>query len=48
MENVIIAPHYGGSRPSYERHAGEVFVENLRRYVAGAPLLNVIDKEAGY
>jgi phosphoglycerate dehydrogenase-like enzyme len=48
MENVIIAPHYGGSRPGYERHAGEVFVENLRRYVAGAPLLNVIDKEAGY
>jgi phosphoglycerate dehydrogenase-like enzyme len=48
MENVIVAPHYGGSRPRYEEHAGQVFVENLRRYVAGAPLLNVIDKEAGY
>lgn len=48
MENVIIAPHYGGSHPGYEQHAGEVFVENLRRYVAGEPLANVIDKEAGY
>ena len=48
LENVIIAPHYGGSHPGYEQHAGAVFVENLRRYVAGAPLTSVIDKEAGY
>jgi phosphoglycerate dehydrogenase-like enzyme len=48
MENVIIAPHYGGSHPGYEQRAGQVFVENLRRYVAGEPLLNMIDKEAGY
>jgi len=48
LENVIVAPHYGGSHPGYEQHAGAVFVENLRRYVAGAPLISVIDKEAGY
>jgi phosphoglycerate dehydrogenase-like enzyme len=48
MENVIIAPHYGGSHPGYEEHAGRVFIENLRRYVAGESLLNIIDKEAGY
>jgi D-2-hydroxyacid dehydrogenase (NADP+) len=48
MESVIIAPHYGGSHPGYEQHAGQVFIENLRRYVAGEPLLNMIDKEAGY
>jgi phosphoglycerate dehydrogenase-like enzyme len=48
MENVIVAPHYGGSHPGYEQHAGAVFVENLRRYVAGEPLTSVIDKDAGY
>ena len=48
FENVIIAPHYGGSHPDYERHVGEVFLANLRRYVAGEPLASVIDKEAGY
>jgi phosphoglycerate dehydrogenase-like enzyme len=48
MENVIVAPHYGGSHPGYEQHGGEVFVENLRRYLSGEPLKNLIDKEAGY
>ena len=48
LENVIIAPHYGGSHPGYEQHAGAVFVENLRRYVAGEPLTSIVDKEAGY
>jgi D-2-hydroxyacid dehydrogenase (NADP+) len=48
LENVIIAPHYGGSHPGYEQHAGAIFVENLRRYVAGEPLTSVVDKEAGY
>jgi D-2-hydroxyacid dehydrogenase (NADP+) len=48
FENVIVAPHYGGSHPDYERHAGEVFLANLRRYVAGEPLVSVVDKEAGY
>jgi phosphoglycerate dehydrogenase-like enzyme len=48
FENVIVAPHYGGSHPNYERHVGEVFLANLRRYVAGEPLVSAIDKEAGY
>ncbi len=48
MDNVIIAPHYGGSQPDYERHVGQVFLDNLRRYVAGEPLVSVVDKEAGY
>jgi hypothetical protein len=26
----------------------ELFAENLRRYVAGAPLLNTVDPGAGY
>jgi len=26
----------------------ELFSENVRRYVAGLPLLNVVDKQRGY
>jgi D-2-hydroxyacid dehydrogenase (NADP+) len=48
MENVIVAPHYGGSQPGYDRRAGQVFLDNLRRYIAGQPLASVVDKEAGY
>ena len=31
----------------YDR-AADVFVENLRRYLAGQPLLNQVDLEKGY
>jgi D-2-hydroxyacid dehydrogenase (NADP+) len=48
MEDVIISPHYAGSQPGYDRRVAELFLDNLRRYVAGEPLLNVADKEAGY
>jgi phosphoglycerate dehydrogenase-like enzyme len=48
LPNVMITPHDGGSSPrSHERFIG-LFLENLRRYVAGEPLLNVVDKRAGY
>ncbi|MEY2934253.1 MAG: hypothetical protein RL033_5002 [Pseudomonadota bacterium] len=32
----------------YFQHLGELFIQNLQRYVAGQPLLNVVDKHAGY
>jgi D-2-hydroxyacid dehydrogenase (NADP+) len=48
LPNVIITPHYSGAQPDYYRLLGELFVENLRRYVHGDPLLNVVDKHAGY
>lgn len=48
LPNVIITPHYAGAQPDYFRHAGELFVDNLRRYVAGEALRNVVDKSAGY
>jgi D-2-hydroxyacid dehydrogenase (NADP+) len=48
MENVIITPHYSGSHPGYNRRAAAIFLENLRRYVAGEPLVNVVDKDEGY
>ncbi|MET0413811.1 MAG: D-2-hydroxyacid dehydrogenase [Polyangiaceae bacterium] len=48
LPNVIITPHYSGGQPDYYQHLGELFTDNLRRYVAGEPLRNVVDKHAGY
>ncbi len=48
MPNVIVTPHYGGNHPGYDEETFDLFCQNLARYVAGEPLLNVVDKEAGY
>jgi phosphoglycerate dehydrogenase-like enzyme len=48
MDNVILTPHIAGITPHYERRAGELFAENLRRFVAGQPLLNKVDFARGY
>ena len=45
MENVIITPHCAAASPRVpERHL-ETLLENLRCFVAGQPLLNVVDKQ---
>jgi phosphoglycerate dehydrogenase-like enzyme len=48
MENVIITAHYAGITPHYDERALAIFVDNLRRYRAGDPLRNVVDKNLGY
>jgi phosphoglycerate dehydrogenase-like enzyme len=48
MDNVIITPHVSGAGEPNIRRTGLIAVENLRRYVAGEPLLNVVDMRAGY
>ena len=48
MTNVIITGHYAGVTPAYDVRAFEVFLDNLRRYRAGQPLRNVVDKRLGY
>lgn len=48
LPNVIITPHVAGVMPDYNARAMEVFCENLRRYLAGQPLMNVIDRTRGY
>jgi len=45
---VILTPHTSGLGPHYWERAMEQFTGNLRRYLAGEPLLNVVDKRAGY
>ena len=48
MDNVIVTAHYAGMTPEYDERALAIFLDNLRRYQAGQPLRNVVDKQAGY
>ncbi|MDR7549486.1 MAG: D-2-hydroxyacid dehydrogenase [Armatimonadota bacterium] len=48
MENVIITPHVSGASRTYFDRAIPLFCENLRRFLDGAPLLNVVDPVRGY
>ena len=44
MENVIITPHVAAASPRIaERHLATL-LENVRRFAAGEPLLNLVDK----
>jgi phosphoglycerate dehydrogenase-like enzyme len=48
MPNVLLTPHVSGLAPDYWGRAMRMFEENLRRFMDGRPLLNVVDKQAGY
>jgi len=48
LDNVIVSPHVSGFVPSYDDWCSDLFAENLRRYLAGAPLLNQVDRARGY
>lgn len=47
-DNVIITAHYAGITPVYDERAMAIFLDNLKRYRAGKPLRNVVDKRLGY
>ena len=48
LPNVIVTPHISGAMEDYWTPLVALFSENLRRFEAGEPLLNVVDKRAGY
>jgi phosphoglycerate dehydrogenase-like enzyme len=48
LPNVILTPHLAGSSFQKERRCVEVLRENLLRFGRGEPLINVVDKRAGY
>jgi len=48
MPNVIVTPHTSGALRDYWTPLVALFSENLRRFGRGEPLLNVVDKVAGY
>jgi phosphoglycerate dehydrogenase-like enzyme len=46
--NLIITPHVSAHTPAALANYGLLLRENLRRYVAGEPMLSVVDIERGY
>lgn len=48
MEHVIVTPHVSGTSPGYMDAAVPLLCDNLRRYLDGTPMLNLVDKTRGY
>ncbi len=46
--NVVLTPHVAGRSAMTGDRVRDLFRENLRRFARGEPLLNVVDKHAGY
>lgn len=48
MDNVLLSPHSADHTPGWTDNAMKFFVSNFRRFHAGQPLENLVDKGAGY
>jgi phosphoglycerate dehydrogenase-like enzyme len=48
LPNVVMTAHTSGWSPDRQVRLIDLYAENVRRYAIGAPLLNVVDKKAGY
>ncbi|MCJ7458307.1 MAG: D-2-hydroxyacid dehydrogenase [candidate division Zixibacteria bacterium] len=48
LENVIITPHVAGTMVDYFQKVAEIFKENLKRYLRGMKMINLVDKRLGY
>jgi len=48
LPNVILTPHTSWSSTRVLDRSVDLFCENLRRFAAGRPLVNVVDPDAGY
>lgn len=48
LDNVLLSAHCADHVPGWLEDAMRLFLDNLERFRSGAPLLNVVDKRAGY
>ena len=48
LDNVLISPHSGGLDSKEDERICEIFCRNLRAYLAGRPMDNVVDTRLGY
>ncbi len=46
--NTIITPHCGATSFGLRTKTLGIFMDNLKRYMHGLPLMNVVDKDVGY
>jgi phosphoglycerate dehydrogenase-like enzyme len=47
-DGIMVLPHIGGPHPQRDRFVARLFVENLRRFLKGEPLKELVDRTAGY
>jgi phosphoglycerate dehydrogenase-like enzyme len=48
MPSVLVSPHSASTVEAENRLITDLFIDNLRRWLAGTPLRNVYDRAAGY
>ena len=48
MPNVLVSPHSGSTSDQENRRITDLFCENLKRFLAGRPLINVLDLDRLY
>jgi len=48
LDNVLISPHSAATVSAENRLLTDLFIDNLRRWLAGESLRNVFDRAAGY
>ncbi|MFI5002189.1 MAG: D-2-hydroxyacid dehydrogenase [Reyranellales bacterium] len=47
-EGIVVLPHIGGPHPQRDKFVARLFVDNLGRFLDGAPLKEVVNRAAGY
>jgi phosphoglycerate dehydrogenase-like enzyme len=47
-KGITVLPHFGGFHPKRDEVVAALFAENLRRYLAGEPLKELVDRAKGY
>jgi glyoxylate/hydroxypyruvate reductase A len=45
---IVVLPHVGGLHPERDALVADLWVENLRRFLADRPLLQLVDRARGY
>jgi phosphoglycerate dehydrogenase-like enzyme len=48
LPNTLISPHTSAFQPDTAERGVQLFCQNLERFLAGQPLLNVVDPQKGY
>jgi phosphoglycerate dehydrogenase-like enzyme len=48
LDNVLLSAHSADRTADWLERATRMFIENYGRFIRGEPLLNIVDKRAGY
>ena len=48
LKNVVMTPHIAGPAPESRAASFEIFLENIKRFLAGEDMISVIDKREGF